>query len=70
MGNCICRASVQRFQGKDMFDGGIRLMEDRTQLDPFVTVENRRGGFPAHIAINALVVDVKWAGNIFREPQT
>lgn len=70
MSDCICRAPVQRFQGQGMFSGSFRLMEDHAQLNTFVTVKNCRGGFPAHIAIDALIVDVEWAGNIFREPLT
>ena len=61
---------MQRFQSQIHFASCIWLMEDHAQLNTFVTVKNCRSGFPAHIAIDALIVDVEGAGNIFREPLT
>lgn len=61
------RTTSQRLLGLLALSFGFRLVESDTESNVVVTFENRRCGFAAHIAINALAGYVKGSWNIFRE---
>ena len=60
------RATFLRFLAKRFFLGTLRLLIDKGMAAVVVALEIRGRGFAAQIAIDALVIDVKFTVYVFR----
>src|SRR4051794_36834297 len=63
--NRLNRAAFHRFFAKALFLGAFRLFVDERVTTVIVAFEIGRSGFAAQIAVDALIIDVKFATYVF-----
>jgi len=58
------RAAVHRLLAQRLLLGSFGLFEDEAMTSVIVALEVRGGGFTAQVAIDALVIDIKFSRDI------